>query len=310
MLEPQIPIQNLYFLLCYAWNHLKQGELVDVSNVPSTELADLFAVVLCGGIEHLARRGLEQAYEPHEDDLPGVRGRVDVLKSGRRFLLLHGRAACKFDDLTANTLPNQIIKSTLKVLDQFSTLHGDIRKRVRQLRQSLPGIEEKRITSHSFRRVQLHSNNQFYRFLISVCKLIHSSALVDPTSGSYRFRDFVRDERTMAKVFQDFLYNFIRLEIPTWAVKREHIAWKATSTSDPGFLLLPRMETDISLRRGSHHVIIHQTPSAHTQRFLWLGEDSQRGIHQLMSYLTNTAVRDGESVVWYACLPSGRQASK
>ena len=57
---PRIPIQNLYYLLCYAWNHLKQGEMVDVSNVPSTELVDLFAVVLCQGVEHLARRGLEQ----------------------------------------------------------------------------------------------------------------------------------------------------------------------------------------------------------------------------------------------------------
>ena len=46
MTAPRIPIQNLYYLLCYAWNRLPQGKLVDVSGVPATELANLFAHVL------------------------------------------------------------------------------------------------------------------------------------------------------------------------------------------------------------------------------------------------------------------------
>ena len=34
MTAPRIPIQNLYYLLCYAWNRLPQNKLVDVSGVP------------------------------------------------------------------------------------------------------------------------------------------------------------------------------------------------------------------------------------------------------------------------------------
>lgn len=297
MEDPRIPIQNLYFLLCYAWNHLKQGELVDVSRVPSTELVDLFAVVLCQGIEHLARRGLEQGYELHEDELTGVRGRIDALRSGRRFLLMHGRAACQFDELSVNTLPNQIIKSTLKLFDRFPTLHSDLRRRVRLLRNSLPGVEDSAINSQSFRRVQLHSNNRFYRFLLSVCKLVHTSALIEPTSGTYQFRDFVRDERTMAKVFQDFLFNFIRLEVPTWEVKRERITWCATSGTDPTLELLPRMETDISLRRGSQHVIIDAKYYQNTlSQFYGSEKIHSDNLYQLMSYLSNTKPQPGQQL--------------
>ena len=84
MTAPRIPIQNLYYLLCYAWNRLPQGKLVDVSGVPATELANLFAHVLCQGIDHMKRRGLEQGYELREDELPGVRGRLDILRTARR----------------------------------------------------------------------------------------------------------------------------------------------------------------------------------------------------------------------------------
>ena len=59
MAEP-IPIRNIYYLLCYAWNRLDEGAIVDVSGVDTTELADLFATVLIGGVHHLTRRGLDQ----------------------------------------------------------------------------------------------------------------------------------------------------------------------------------------------------------------------------------------------------------
>ena len=301
---PRIPVQNLYYLLCYAWNHLKQGEIVDVSKVPSTELVDLFAVVLCQGVEHLARRGLEQGYIGHEEDLAGVRGRIDVLRSGRRFLLAHGRAACSFDELSPDTLPNRILKSTLRLLSQVPDLHGDLKKHVKLLRQSLPGITEIPVTGHIFRLVQLHSNNRFYRFLMSVCKLIQESALIDPVSGIYQFRDFIRDERAMARVFEDFLFNFIRLEIPAWDVKRELIDWKAVSVTDPSLIFLPKMRTDISLSRGAERKIIDAKYYHRTMTEYWGAEKVHSGnLYQLMSYLTNSMGNEGENLTGMLIYP-------
>lgn len=44
-----IPIQNIYYLLCYAWDKLEEKEIVDVEPLDSTSLADLFARVLING---------------------------------------------------------------------------------------------------------------------------------------------------------------------------------------------------------------------------------------------------------------------
>lgn len=295
--SPRIPIRNLYYMLCYSWNQLKQGELVDVSKVPTTELVDLFALVLCDGIQHIARRGLEQGYEVHEDEIAGIRGRLDVLRSARRFLPMHGRAACRFDELTVNTLPNQILKSTLRNLGKAENLNAELRKRVHMLHRDMNSIVEIPITNQSFRRVQLHSNNRFYRFLMNVTELIHCSWMADQKAGVFRFRDFVRDEKTMARVFQNFLFNFIRAEIPSWTVRREYIEWRTEASVDTDLALLPRMETDISLSRGLEHIIIEAKyyQDTLTQRF-GVEKFHSGNMYQLMSYLTN-AIRQDDVVL-------------
>ncbi|MBN2439660.1 MAG: hypothetical protein JXL20_13790 [Deltaproteobacteria bacterium] len=55
----KIPIQNIYYLLCYAWNRLEERDIVDVTGIDSTNLADLFAKVLIGGVGHLFKRGFD-----------------------------------------------------------------------------------------------------------------------------------------------------------------------------------------------------------------------------------------------------------
>ncbi len=43
-----IPIQNIYFLLCYAWNQLEERDLVEINAEDTTSLQDLLARVLAG----------------------------------------------------------------------------------------------------------------------------------------------------------------------------------------------------------------------------------------------------------------------
>lgn len=288
MTAPRIPIQNLYYLLCYAWNRLPQGKLVDVSGVPATELANLFAHVLCQGIDHMKRRGLEQGYELREDELPGVRGRLDILRTARRHLAAHGRAACRLDELTPNTLPNRILKTTLRRLSNTGGLRDDLRKRVGVLHRDLRGITETTLNARAFRAVQLHANNRFYRFLLNVCEFIHGACLPDPEGGGYQFRDLIRDERAMALVFQNFLFHFIRLELPQWSVGREHIQWHGVEAQDEARALLPRMETDISIQRGNEHLIID---AKYYQNTLNERHGTQKlhpdNLFQMWAYLTN-----------------------
>ena len=57
----EIPVANIYYLLCYAWDVLDERDsLADVDAQESTELLALFARVLNNGTRRLLRRGLDR----------------------------------------------------------------------------------------------------------------------------------------------------------------------------------------------------------------------------------------------------------
>ena len=291
-----IPIRNVYYLLCYAWNRLDQGQLVDVNRIPSTELVDLFAFVLCEGVHHLSRRGMEQNYQLREEELSSVRGRLDLTESIRRASFVHGRAYCRYDDLTTDTLANRIIKGTLIGLRKAEGLDTKLRDRVHTTAQNLRTVTSVKVSKRHFKQVRVSSNGRLYRFVLSVCELINDSLLVDEAAGTTRFRDFTRDEAKMARLFQSFLYNFILRECPQWSVKSENIAWKASSETDPQLNLLPRMQTDISLTKPGKYLIIdakyyRQALSSHFDTDKVRSEN----LYQLMTYLMNADRREGAS---------------
>jgi 5-methylcytosine-specific restriction endonuclease McrBC regulatory subunit McrC len=93
MSEPAvIPIQNLYYLLCYAWDRLDQSHVIDVSAFDCPTPVDLFASLLIKGTEHLQRRGLNMGYQFQDAEIASIRGKIDILKTERRLLLQHARA--------------------------------------------------------------------------------------------------------------------------------------------------------------------------------------------------------------------------
>ena len=57
-----IPIQNIYYLLCYAWDRLEARDLIDVSSLAGSRTENLFAKVLAEGTSHLFLRGLDRGY--------------------------------------------------------------------------------------------------------------------------------------------------------------------------------------------------------------------------------------------------------
>ena len=291
-----IPIKNIYYLLAYAWDRLPESEIVDVSDLESTELADLFAVVLINGIHHLLRRGLDQSYLAQEAEIAGIRGRVNIGVTARRMLAPHGRAYCEFDELTVDTLPNQILKATVNRLGRAPKLDKKLRRGLRTVNRELGGISDVPLTRRMFRSVQLHSNNRFYRFLLNICELVLTMNLVDEADGGYRFRDFVRDERAMAGLFEAFVFNFYKKERPDLDIGTDRIYWEASSQSDPEFRYLPTMNTDISVRDKPHTATFIIDTKFYKETFQKRFDRESihsANLYQLVAYLRNLQVRQG-----------------
>ncbi len=83
----QIPIQNIYYLLCYAWNKLEEKDIVNVNEIDSTELVDLFAKVLANSCSRLLKQGLDRYYVEHEDIVMGIKGKFNFTATIKQNIL-------------------------------------------------------------------------------------------------------------------------------------------------------------------------------------------------------------------------------
>ena len=112
-----IPIGNVYYLLCYAWDCFEEAGLVHVQELEDFERSEnLFGTLLARGVIRLARRGLDQSYIPFEEELPGIRGKIEIDRTLKQNSLLRHRLVCSFSDLSTDVVHNQIIASTLNAL--------------------------------------------------------------------------------------------------------------------------------------------------------------------------------------------------
>ena len=71
----RIPISNVYYLLCYAWRHVEERDLVGVDALEELDrVHDLLATVLVQGTFRLVRQGIDRGYRDVREDLAGIRG--------------------------------------------------------------------------------------------------------------------------------------------------------------------------------------------------------------------------------------------
>ncbi len=290
----QIPIANIYYLLCYAWDVLEEKDsLADVDALDSTNLIELFARVLVNGTRRLLRRGLDRGYLPREDEIPGVRGKLLVTQTLRRDLLRQGRAACAWDELEYDTPPNRILKTTLQRLQDSEELDPGTRSDIHDLLRWLSPVQTIELHASDFRRVQLHRNNRIYAFLLHVCEFVHEHWLPAEHGGGRRFRDFVREG--VSTLFESFVLNFYRHELPGWQVSAPTIRWQTDDANADALELVPRMETDVCLQSPGRAIILDTKFYAAALKNSAFGRAKlpAANLYQLFTYLRQRSCEPG-----------------
>jgi 5-methylcytosine-specific restriction enzyme subunit McrC len=290
----RIPIQNIYYLISYAWNVLKEkDELSDVDAGDSPDLVNLFARVLITGTNRLRRRGLDRGYLPREEAIAGVRGKLMTTQTLRAGLLRQGRAVCAWDELEYGTIPNRIIKTTLADLMASGELESENCARAVDTLRWLAPIDRLEIRREHFRRVQLHRNNRIYAFLLHTCELIHEHWLPVEGGTRLRFRDFVRDG--LPGLFEKFVLNFYKYELPNWQVWSPVFEWDVGHQNADAIELIPRMETDVCLKGPDRAIVIDTKFYTEALRTGQYGGQrlSTSNLYQLFTYLRQRSVTPG-----------------
>lgn len=297
---PVIPIENIYYLFCYAWGRFEEAKSIPLGGTASPDLPNLLARVLLHGTRSLLRRGLDRNYQPFVEEIATVRGRIDLSQTVRLHARSVRRLVCEFDELSHDLLHNQVLKASLKRLARAPMIDVELARDLQLTAQRMADVSDIWLERSAFARVQLHRNNAYYDLVLKVAELAFDCLLPDPVSGALAFHDVLRDEGKMARVFEEFVRNFYRVEQSEFSVEPLRIAWDAVPIATTGAGRLPAMIVDVYLKSPRRRLIIDTKYYAKAlQKSLHGSESFHSGnLYQMFSYLRNAA---GSDPAFVAC---------
>lgn len=280
-----IPIQNVYYMLSYAFQVLNEQGYKDIATEKFNNTAELMAAILAKGIAVQIKRGLGKEYIPQTESLSALRGKIDMAESIKTQSMLRKQMICTYDEFSVNGTMNRIIKSTVELL-----LRSDIskirKKELRKLMVYFGDVEPIDLYTINW-NIQYNRNNQTYRLLVSICYLVVKGLLQTNSDGSTRLMEFV-DEQRMCRLYEKFILEYYRKEYPNITANASQIAWQL---DDSIGAMLPVMQTDIMLTYKEKVLIIDAKYYTHTTQSKFDRHTLHSGnLYQIFTYVKNKEI--------------------
>ena len=277
-----IRIQNIYYMLAYAFQVLNEQGYRNIATEDFENTAELCAAILARGINIQIKRGLGKEYIPRTEALSSLRGKIDITESIKTQALQRKQLVCSYDEFSVNSYMNRIIKSTVLLL-----LRADITKaRKKELRKVLVFFDDVDVVDlYSVNwNMQYNRNNQTYRMLISICFLVVKGLLQTQSDGTTKLMDFL-DEQRMHRLYEKFILEYYRKEYPQITANASQIPWQL---DDDMSAMLPVMQTDIMLSHGEKTLIIDAKYYAHSTQIQYDKHSLHSGnLYQIFTYVKN-----------------------
>jgi 5-methylcytosine-specific restriction enzyme subunit McrC len=284
-------------MLAYAWDCLDSLEDLQVGEEGFESPEDLYARILSQGTKQLIREGLFRTYNVKNEDLRGVKGKLDIGASLKKNLFAKGRAHCQFDELSFENPFNLIIHSTLHRLINSKKLSIKLKDEIGQTLKRMPYLPISDIRTSDLRSLVFNRFNSKYKLLISVCELIHQSVGLEEQGDESSFVGFLKEKRALNKLFEEFVYRFYKKKCEqSQKVSRPHIAWQGTAMDEKSQNKLPIMRTDIHIE-GHQKVITIDTKFYENTFSSYKDKASihSGNLYQIMAYLENLNQKDKKS---------------
>ena len=251
-----IPIRNIWLLMLYASNlfrQLDQNTLSDLEENPD-EIADLVAEVLTHAVEKRLKRNLSSGYRPQHATLNRVRGRIAVLETTTKQLLLRGAVACDFQQLTIDTPRNQYVRAALEAIS-ILTNREELAHRCRSQARLLDrlGVTKRVPERAEINAMRLSRNDRDDRFMIVAAKLAFELALPTQLAGNNPLLDPAQCEIWMRSLFEKAVAGFYDIVLPSfgWKVNAGRVLhWPATDQTTGMVDILPSMQLDIVVEQA------------------------------------------------------------
>ena len=282
--DKSILINNIYHMLSYAFQTLNQETYDDVAVESFDEMYNLLAAILAKGIGLQLKQGLYREYISRQEELPVMRGKINMPGTIKNKLAHERVLTCDFDELSENNTLNQILKTTVMLLLRNGKVQAKYKDDLKKKMLYFSNVDIIEPTGIKWSSIRFQRNNQTYRMLVSICQLIIEGMLITTDAGDYRLASFV-DEQRMCRLYEKFILEYYTRHYPALSVSASQIPW---SLDDGVGTMLPVMQSDIHLQRGNTVLIIDAKYYTHTTQVQYDKHTlHSNNLYQIFTYVKN-----------------------
>lgn len=133
-------------------------------------LLEVLIRIFCDKLTEAVRRGMPRRYIAHEDDLPALRGALDLPRQFTRHAANPTRLACRFDELSPDIALNRIMKAVIVHLSRMSRSALNLQK-LRELDFVYAEIAPVQRQALRWGEVDIDRTNRAWQDLLAMARL-------------------------------------------------------------------------------------------------------------------------------------------
>jgi 5-methylcytosine-specific restriction enzyme subunit McrC len=144
---------------------------------------ELLIRLFCEKLTDAVRQGMPRHYLEHEDDLPALRGSLDVTRQFSALAVSPQKLACRFDALSTDIALNQVMLAAVRKLSRL-TSSPDNQRALRELSFVYADVTNVPPSALRWDRIVLDRTNQRWRGLLALARLFLSNRHQQTSAGS------------------------------------------------------------------------------------------------------------------------------
>lgn len=280
-------IKNIYYMLTYAFQVLKQSNYDDVDSENFDNIQNLFSAILAKGIAQQIKQGLYREYITKQDDISTMRGKLDFQGTIMNRLQKKQLLSCEFDELSENNIFNQILKTTATILIRIDSVDNKYKSALKKDMLFFDTIDLIEPNAIPWSTLCFQKNNQNYQMLINICYFVLDGLIQTTDKGDYRISHF--SDEHMSRLYEKFILEYYKKNHPYLTVCASQIKWDLSKDSDITMIqFLPIMKTDITLKYKDKALIIDAKYYAHTMQAQYDAYTiHSNNLYQIFTYVKN-----------------------
>lgn len=276
-------IKNIYYMLAYAYESLERPEYKRFEEEEFEDADDLFAALLSSGIGFLMKKGLHRDYVGYREDLPTVRGKIDLPSTIRNKVARKQTISCEFDELSENNYLNQILKTTAMLLIKNPKVTSEWKNLLKTEMHYFANVDA--LDPKSIRWPKHYRRSSVcYEPSIHVCEMAIKSMLLVAEEGDRNSLGLPEDS-VLCHIYEKFILNYYARHRPDLKPSAAKVDWALDDGFDD---MLPDMQTDVCLEKGKRILIIDAKYYKDITQVNY-GKHSIRSDHlyQILAYVKN-----------------------